>query len=380
MAPPPRGVLPSLLLQQVRNTADWAFAENAATDWIRALEAAPALDADYTTPEARPAWLRILLSAHQCTVGTFVPTDVDSQIRHHVFTACRTPEALRALAPVVALVDGWDPRPVSARTVALDGNDGVLSGHAGEWLSVQAGALGRALALRCDDVVDAQVEAIEAELAREARAVLSSTGTKSGGEVRAACIIVTVAHNLGDLSRVVEAWPEGTPRAEEFRARYVRLGHENPRRYDGAFVLAGEVSKAVMAVESHRYLPLRLPRALRTGRALLLPFPPFLDAWGTRLARALDADGVSSVVEALLEGHAQYPRQVAWARALRGLDEALPGGLDRVLPSVPARLRKLATSGAVKELLSVPPDRFEARFAKSLRAAVEAARARLRGS
>jgi hypothetical protein len=380
MAPPPRGVLPSLLLQQVRNTADWAFTENPETGWIRALTAAPALDADYTSPEARPDWLRVLLSAHQCTVGTFVPTDVDSQIRHHVFTACRTPAALRALAPVVAEVDAWDPRPVSARTVTLDGDDGVLSGHAGEWLSVQAGALGRALALRCDDVVDAQVAAIEAELGREARAVLSSTSSKAGGEVRAACIIVTVAHNLGDLSRVVEAWPEGTPRAEEFRARYVRLGHENPRRYDGAFVLAGEVNKAVMAVESHRYLPLRLPRALRTGRALLLPFPPFLDAWGDRLARELDASGVSAVVEALLEGHAQYPRQVAWARALRGLGEALPGGLDRVLPGVPARLRKLAASGPVKELLGVPPDRFEARFAKSLRAAVDAARQRLRGS
>jgi hypothetical protein len=379
MAPPPRGVLPSLLLQQVRNTAEWAFAENAGTGWIRALEGAPALDATYTAPESRPAWLRLLLSAHQCTVGTFVPTDVDSQIRHHVFTACRSPEALRALAPVVAEVEGWDPRPVSARTVEL-GPDGVLSGHAGEWLSVQAGALGRALALRCDDVADAQISAIEAELEREARAVLSSIGPKPGGEVRAACIIVTVAHNLGDLSRVVEAWPEGTPRAEEFRARYVRLGHELPKRYGGAFVLAGEVNKAVMAVESHRYLPLRLPRALRAGRALLLPFPPFLDDWGATIARSLADDEVAGVVEALLEGHAQYPRQVAWARALRGLEGALPGGLDRVLPRVPARLRKLAGSGAVKELMAVPSDRFEARFAKSLRVAVEAARARLRGS
>lgn len=377
MAPPPRGVLPSLLLQQVRNTAAWAFTENAETPWIRALEAAPALDERYTSAETRADWLRVLLAAHHATVGTFVPTDVDSQIRHHVWAACRNADELRAAAEVGAEAAQWDPRPVSARTVDL-GADGVLSGHAGEWLSVRAGALGRALALGSTAVAEAQVEAIDAELAREARAVLSRVERKNGGEVETCCVIVTVAHNLGDLSRVVDAWPAGTPRADEFRARYVRLGHDEPRRFGGAFVLTGEVNKAVMAVESHRFLPLRAPRALRQSRALLLPFPPFLDTWGERLARALDAEALAEVVAALHEGHAQYDKQTAWARALRGIDSAFPGGLNRLLGQTPARLRKLTAAGPVRELMAVDRERFEARWAKSLRTAVEAARPRLR--
>jgi hypothetical protein len=378
MAPPPRGVLPSLLLQQVRNTADWAFDANADTGWIRALVAAPALDERYTTAEARPDWLRVLLAAHQATVGTFVPTDVDSQIRHHVWAACRNVEELRALAAVSAEVLAWDPRPVSARTVDL-GADGVLSGHAGEWLSVQAGALGRALALGCADVADAQIDAIEAELQREARAVTACTNRKPGAEREACCIIVTVAHNLGDLSRVIEAWPADTPRTDEFKARFTRLGHEDPRRFGGAFVLAGEINKAVMALESHRYLPLRPARALRASRSLLLPFPPFLDDWGAHLARTLDADGVAEVVAALHEGHAQYPRQTAWARALRGLEGSLPGGLGRALGQTAARLKKLTVAGPVRELMSVDRERFEARWAKSFRTALDAARPKARG-
>lgn len=367
----PRGVRPGLLVQQVRNTAGWAFAENAGTGWISALEAAERLDESYTESEARPDWLRVLLAAHHTTVGTFVPTDVDSQIRHHVWAGCHSVEALRALADVADEAAAWDPRPVSARTVDL-GPDGVLSGHAGEWLSVRAGALGRALKLGAADVVERQIAAIDAELSREARAVESRLARRSGGEREALCVIVTVAHNLGDLSRVVEAWPAGTPRSEEMKTRYVRLGHEGPGRFGGVFVRTGEINKAVMAVESHRYLPLRAPRALRRDRSLLLPFPPFLDAWGALVARALDRDDLGEVAAALLEGHAQYPKQTAWARALRGLDSTARGGLAGLLPLVPARLRKLATGGPVRELMSVDAERFEARMAKAFRVAVGA--------
>ncbi len=372
----PRGILPSLLAAQVRNTAAWAFAENAQTSWIRALEGAPALDATYTRADTRSEWLRVMLAAHQTSVATFVPTDVDTQIRFHVWQAIRGSDELRAAGDVVEEAAAWDPRPVSARTVDL-GADGPMSGHAGEWLSVRAGALGRALKLGCADEVERQAAGIDAELDRSARALRRALAPKSGAERDALCIIVTVAHNLGDLSRVVEDWPEGTPRADEFKARYVRLGHDDPRRFEGVFRLGGDVNKAVMAVESHRYLPLRQPRALREGRHLLLPFPPWLDTWAARLAKTMEPDALGTVAAALLEGHDQYPKQTAWARALRGIDGNSPGGLPRLLPMVPARLRKLTQAGPVRELMSVDSERFEARMAKALRNAIETARAGL---
>lgn len=381
MPPAPRGVLPSLLLQQVRNTADWAFADADGPDaapWLAALSEAAALDPHYATPEARPAWMRLLLAAHHTTVATFVPTDIDAHIRHHVWANCRNTAELRAVAAVSAEIRGWDPRPVSARWVALE-DGGVLSGHAGEWLSVEAGALGRALALGDDAVAEAQIAAIEAELALEARAVELCLARKPGAEIEACCVVTTVAHNLGDLSRVIEAWPAGTPRAEEMRARFTRLGHEAPSRYGGLFVMAGEINKAIMAVESHRYLPLRPAKALRARRAFLLPFPPFLDAWGATVAAALDAEALAEVVSCLHEGHAQYPIQTAWARALRGIEGATAGGLSRVLGQTSARLRKMTQAGPVRELMAVDRERFEARWAKAFRTAQVAARERLRG-
>lgn len=371
MAISPRGVLPSLLAKQVRNTAEWAFHETPEAGYIRALTAADALDATYTAAEGRVEWLRLMLAAHHTSVATFVPTDVDTQIRFHLWQQIRDPDELRAAADVVDEAAAWPTPPVSARTVDL-GADGPLSGHEGEWFSVRAGALGRALKLGVSDVVDRQVAALDAELDRHARAMRRALAPKTGDERAALAIIVTVAHNLGDLSRVVDDWPGGTPSHEAFKARYVRLGHEDAARFGGLFKVGGDVNKAVMAVESHRYLPLRVPRALRAGRHLLLPFPPWLDAWGATLARSLDAEGLAAAVTALLEGHSQYGKQTAWARALRGIDGQARGGLERVLPAVPARLRKLVTAGGLRELMAVDAERFEARMAKALRTALAA--------
>ena len=143
-------------------------------------------------------------------------------------------------------------------------------------------------------------------------------------------------------------------------------------RFDGLFALAGDLNKAVMAVESHRYLPLREPRALRTSRAHLLPFPPWLDAWGEALGRDFgrsDPEALAEIVTAVLEGHRRTPKQLAWGRALAGIHRTSPGGLDRLLPMLPSRLRKDFTAGPLRDALAVDPARFEARVANLLKAA-----------
>jgi hypothetical protein len=145
-----------------------------------------------------------------------------------------------------------------------------------------------------------------------------------------------------------------------------------PGRVDIGFARAGEWNKAIMAVENHRYLSLREARALRTDRALLLPFPPWLDAWGEALGRALgssDSDALAEVVAALLEGHRRTPKQLAWGRALAGIHRTSPGGLERLVPRLPTRLRKDLSGGPLREALSVDADRFDARVANLFKAA-----------
>src|SRR5262249_19623436 len=144
---------------------------------------------------AKSEGLRALLAAHFATVATFVPTDVDARIRHHVWSAMQTAEEIAAACDVVDEVASWDARWVSARTV--DDGERSLSGHDGEWLGVRAGALGRASALGASELVERLVENIDSELAREERMFVNAW--KEGAPAaRTLSIATIIAHNLGD--------------------------------------------------------------------------------------------------------------------------------------------------------------------------------------
>lgn len=375
-----RGLAPEVLQQQVRNTAAWALDEPTDTrerTWRDALLRAPETPYGY---DDTGAYFALLLAAHFATVATFVPTDVDSHIRHHAWARCTDHDALRRLVDRVDATDDWDAHEVSARVADVRGL-GSFSGHDGEWLSVRAGALGRALALNDTETVERVSARIDRELDREHKAFETLRDVR-GRELDALRVVTAVAHNLGDLSRVVEEWPVKTPAALALARRYSRLGHTDGSAGDPRFALLGKVNKQVMADENHRFLPLRAARPLRLSRSLLLPFGPFFDAWGMTVARSpllapdtagASLGGVASVVTALLEGHLLAPAQQGYLRALRGIHVAYPGGLDALTGDVPARLRRHLKAGPVREALGVETERFAARMVNRYRNALDAA-------
>lgn len=361
-----RGIAPSLLAAQVASTAAWALAgEGAWRDALReaaSLEASPGPGADLT---ARLRYLRTLLAAHFTTVATIVPTDVDSHIRFHFWWGLEDIDALRAAIAVVDETDDWDPRTVSGRTLSLE-NGSLLSGHDGEWLAVRAGALGRALALGDVSSANALTERIDAEVARES-AAYSAVRDAPGRELDALRIATLIAHNLGDLSRVVAAWPAGVRDGAELRGRLTRLGHD-PASLTGE---AGRVNKAVMADENHRYLPLRAARPLRRGLELVIPFGPFFDPWGATLARSalLDDRDRAAVLAVLLDAHEASPALLAYLRALAGLHQ-VRGGLERLAREhLPARAKKQLSLGSIRDALRASPEAVEARLVNRYRAA-----------
>jgi hypothetical protein len=352
-----------LLVSQVENTARWALdGEVTAQSWRDWLLSAPSIESTWQLQEERVAYLRVMLAAHFTTVATFVPTDVDTHIRHHVWQEIETPDELEAALGVVDEAASWDPRAVSARVV-----DGI-SGHAGEWLAVRAGALGRALAIGAADLADRIVLDIDRELRAEAEALASARGDL----VRHLCLSTISAHNCGDLSRVVEAWHKGTPRKGELAARFARLGHEDATRYGGEHHLAGHVNKAVMASENHRFLALRAPRALRTSRALLIPIGPFFDRWGETIGSSarLEEHDRGEVLGALVHGLDQSVDRWGYHRAIAGIHRTSPGGIDRLESYVPARLRKHVQKGPVREAVRMPEARFLARIENAWKAAL----------
>jgi hypothetical protein len=245
-----------------------------------------------------------------------------------------------------------------------------LSGHDGEWLSVRAGALGRALVLGLDAEAARLADRIDAELDRERRLF---AGAIDGGApaTTVLALATTIAHNLGDLSRVVDAWPRAAG-AAEYQSRYSRLGHADGAPGGAEFVVAGALNKELMAAENHRFLALRKPRALRRSRALLLPIGPWFDAWGESVCRSnmLEEDDRAEVVAALLELHLRSPAQEGCLRALAGMHRATRGGLSSYASALPARLRKEIARGRVREAIDIPRERFEARVESRYRVLV----------
>ncbi|MBX3186212.1 MAG: hypothetical protein KF819_04320 [Labilithrix sp.] len=345
------GIAPELLLSQVKNTASWLWADARVAPVIEALEG---------------GGFASLLAAHFATVATFVPTDVDARIRHHVWAAMESGEEIAAACDVVDRAASWDARWVSER--AEPDGDGCVSGHDGEWLGVRAGALGRAASLGANDVVERLIAQLDGELAREEALFVSAF--EGGAPARRVLALATIlAHNLGDLSRVVEAWP-GRDEVASLRARYARLGHPDGLARRRPFVAAGILNKAIMSLENHRFLALRKARALRASRALLLPIGPWFDAWGEIVAThdALSERDRADVVTALLELHASSPDQQGCLRALAGMHRATRGGLELYVASLPARLRKDALRGRVRDALDVTVSHFEARIDRRYRA------------
>jgi hypothetical protein len=228
------------------------------------------------------------------------------------------------------------------------------------------------LRLGLSDEVAALTECIDAELDREERlfADAVASGAPAGTTLGLATIL---AHNLGDLSRVVDAWPN-TPGSEELRVRYSRLAHVDGPRRSASFVLAGTLNKELMAVENHRFLALRKPRALRRSRDLLLPLGPWFDMWGETIARSAllnDAER-AEVVAALIELHLSSQQQDGCLRALAGIHRGTRGGLTSYLPALAARLRKEALRGRIREAIDIDAEHFKARMEKRLRTALAA--------
>lgn len=354
----PAGIAPKLLLDQVKNTASWAFAIEPRLPVIDVLERAPEIDQRWQRGEDAESYLALQLAAHFTTVATFVPTDVDQRIRQHAW-ATLSGRALASAVDRVEEVTRWDVRPVSERHIVV--GDDVLAGHQGEWFSVMAGALGRALALGDATVVERTSGWIEAELAREARLVAHARRESPDQELLA--IVTTVAHNLGDLSRVVDTWRPDLQEGDLGR-RYRRLGHEDGERFDGHFVYAGDLNKRFMALENHRFLPLRIPRALRRERAFLLPFGPYFHGWGQRIATTplMTDPERAEVLLALLRLHEQRLDEQGCLRAIAGLHRAFPGGIDRLARLLPAGSSVSTQRAGVRQALRVEEKDFLARF------------------
>lgn len=358
-------IAPATILDQVRNTAPFLFdARFPAYPFVEILRRPP-LDETAARDEQLFSYYSLCLAAHQATVATFVPTDVDSKIRGLLWLETRDPDLLRRMLTLALQMRAWPLAGISTRWDEID-HSGPVSGHNGEWLSVMAGALGRFLQLGLADLAAEASAAVDAELEREAHAFRLALPRK-GHEILTLRLAMSITHNLGDLDQGIGYW-EGAAKHSPEKTRFSRLAHENRSPYQGTFQLAARLYREAMAAEGHRHYPLRGVKPLRRSPDLLLPLGPFLDDWGATVAQhpALATADRAEVLEALFLGCKKVPNQHGYFRALAGFHAAHPGEFDRAAAMLPHTAQKLARDPNLRKAIAIPRVSFESAYRKKV--------------
>ncbi len=365
------GIRSKTLIELVRNTAPFVFDEPAFDSHpygvvLRKADQSPPDESDLH------AYFDLCLASHFATVGTFVPTDVDIAIREKLWSGVHDETAFAPMWSRVQEFLSWDETPVSKRFVGA--GEAKLSGHQGEWLTVAMGAYATALRIGSECLPEIR-EAIENEVKREERA-LASLKEKFLQKPENSTMkdylsgVAAVAHNLGDLDRMFDAFSiEDT---DVLKRRVYRCGHEDARIERPLFLEAGRIYQEFLASENHRNFALREPKGLRRSADFLLPFGLFLDEWGAGLVRNGFDQGVLSegdlreIIEALVLGWKKLnPKSIytslGYARALVGIAEAL-GERAVLLNLVPPVIKKELEESGLRTLMNVKKGVFEKRI------------------
>lgn len=372
-----RGIAPELLVSQVRNTMPYLF--ETAGGSLASFPPAATVRAFVPGAElSHLEYFRLCLSCHYLTCATPVPTDVDLQIRQKLWPSGLPLATALEMGALVLASRRWDFTMVSSRVshgaAGSEWEREPLHGHFGEWFTVAAGAygaLGRYRAAEAKTLRASIFDAIVAEAERHANVFASLWRAKDGlGALRASA---SIAHNFGDLDRVMDMW--ALPIEDPLRLRHHGLSTsafdpDGKLRLGGRLWTAGELYKSEiagssMALENHRHFALRKPRALRLLPSLRVPLGPFFDDWGAEVARRLEGEALDDVLVALADGWTRLEKTVAYGRALREILEARPE-----LGAHP-RVAELHKNARFKTVLRTPRESFEETWAAAALALLE---------
>ena len=341
-----RGASPSLLLGQIRNTLPYLTDTSRYRSFPHLALILDLQSHGNVIPSLNHSeYFRLCLASHMATVASYVPTDVDNQIRFRLWHPSVSQPSLKAMVETVLESLDWDYRVLSSRWIVSPSGQ-ILAGHHGEWLGVAVGAYG-ATWRQLPSLAQAIKNKILTEIQRQLKVYDECKKAREGiKQLKASALI---AHNLGDFDRVLEMW--NLSQDQDFKNAVGATGFE-----------ARRMNKAYMSDENHRHIGLRAARALRKSEDLLLPIGPFFDEWGSRLARHPDLsfEEVADVVRHLIDAWERLsPGNVGYARALAGVIESFPGGQNELSRYLPVKVERNLKAGLLHGLCSVPRHRFE---------------------
>jgi hypothetical protein len=380
----PRGIAPELLLTQVTHTVpylDQAELSPLGSGPVGIFPAHTLLKKALRQKEltlSHSEYFKLCVSAHYSTCSTPVPTDVDNQIRHKLWPKGLPLEDALEMTRFVLESRRWDYTLVSTRFVrGIDDSSGnwsreVLSGNLGEWFTVACAAY-CALTLHYPGAQEAvQVrehlfQEISDECQRHSDIFASLWKARRGVECLKASALI--AHNFGDLDRVMDMWDLSM--LDPLRLNFYKLASlpfdsQKNLRYLGRLWVGGQlystrIDTSSMAHENHRHFALRKPRCLRNSFDYLIPLGPFFDDWGRQVAQGLlksgDELGLEDVIRALEGGFKRLPHTFGYARALKAISEVY-----KTYRFEDLKVREWVKDRAMRKVLELSQEEFEKRW------------------
>ncbi len=333
------GIAPNLLLKDVEVTAPFLFRGELETSGAGRAYLAKLIFYKKNLAQLKhidlAEYFYLCLAAHWSTAGTFVPTNVDNQIREGLWKHPEIQRHLTRMGELTLESWQWDYSQVTNRKSYHPTSGQVMSTHEGTWLSVAIGAW-CALRKHQHPLREAVEQAILEEVNKEEKMLTELRERRDHiNFLRTAALM---AHNFGDLDRVLDQWL--VPVDDPFRQRIYKLGHELNPHYSKILVFAGQVNKAFLSVENHRHMSMRQPKCLRRSQRFLIPVGPFMDEWGRTLGAAAELSGAdkAEIIAALFDGYNRQNQAYGYGRAYHGLLATLPGGLAALERDLPFNL------------------------------------------
>ena len=306
----------------------------------------------------------VCMAAHWSTAGTFVPTNVDNQIREGLWKHKDILGHIERMARITIESWNWDYEQVTNRKAYNPGNGQVMSTHEGTWLSVAIGAYCALIKNKKEALAKEVGDVILAEIEKEEKLLIELREKRD--HVNFLRSTALMAHNFGDLDRVIDQWE--MPEDDAFRKRIYKLGHIPNENYSPILAYAGQVNKAFLSVENHRHMSMRQARCLRRSYKFLIPVGPFMDAWGEALGSSnlLSLAEKGEIVSCLFEGYKRQDKAFGYARAFRGLLSQLPRGIDSLEADLAFDMVAEIKKSNFNKVAELPKEEFDSQFSKNL--------------
>lgn len=362
------GIAPNLLLKDVENTAPFLFKGEIETEGKDRAYLAKLVF--YKKNKEAMKYLNLTdyfymcMAAHWSTAGTFVPTNVDNQIREGLWKHKDVGGHIDRMGRITIDSWTWNYEQVTNRKSYNPTNHQIMSTHEGTWLSVAIGAYCALKKNKRDGLAQEVADVILAEIEKEEKLLLQLRENRD--HINFLRSTALMAHNFGDLDRVIDQWQMDVD--DPFRKRIYKLGHQLNENYSPILAYAGQVNKKFLSVENHRHMSMRQPRCLRLSYQFLIPVGPFMDAWGETLgsSKLLSMEDRAEIVASFYEGFSRQDMAYGYVRAYRGLVESLAEKFSSIENFLPYDFAQTLRKSRFADLAQIPKEEFEEMFKNNL--------------